>query len=189
MRRLAGLLALAALSLPASAGAKEFTALRLCGANGCHSTRDKQAMLDAMSVQPQASPGHGGAFYRLRFTIGGAGMPREGFVRSQWIPSLGLIRNADGPLVEFSLPYPGTARMLRRLTRDLRPLPAARLGRLNGGPSDARVSETVPAPKPTRQGGGGSKGWMWSGLAILPAVIAFFLQRRRRRTPSPASLP
>jgi hypothetical protein len=186
MRRLLGLLALAALSLPASAGAKEFTALKLCGADGCHSTHDKHALSEAMSVEPQASPDHGGAFYRLRFVMSHGGQT-EGFVRSQWIPSAGLIRNDDGPLVEFSLPRPGTDRMLRALSRGLRPLPAAKLGRLNGAPSSARVAEVVAAPKAVRHGGGGgSKGWLWSGIAIVPALIAFFLQRRRRRMPSPA---
>jgi hypothetical protein len=188
MRRLLPLLALGALSLPASAGAKEYTALKLCGSNGCHSTHDKKAMSDAMSVEPQASPGHGGAFYRLRFTIGIPGGGTEGFMRSQWIPSLGLLRTGDaGTMVEFTRPYAGTERMLRRLSRGLRPLPAAGLGALNGVAGGARVDEVVAAPKAShRRGGGGSKGWLWSGVAILPALIAFFLLRRRRRMPSPA---
>jgi hypothetical protein len=180
-------LALALLTAPA--GAKEYTALKLCGANGCHTTHDKAALTGAMSVDQQASPDHGGAFYRLRFMITHGGQT-EGFVRSQWIPSVGLIRNADGPLVEFSLPHPATERMLRALSRGLRPLPAARLGRLNGAPAGARVDEVVAAPKADHDDSGGdSKGWMWSGLAILPALIAFILVRRRRRMPSPAQLP
>jgi hypothetical protein len=188
MRRLLPLLALGALSLPASAGAKEYTALKLCGTHGCHSTHDKKAMSAAMSVEPQASPDHGAPFYRLRFTIGFPGGGTDGFVRSQWIPSLGLIRTGEnGTLIEFTRPYAGTERMLRKLSRGLRALPAAKLGPLNVDPAGASVSEVVAAPKADhRRGGGGSKGWMWSGLAIPPAVIAFFLLRRRRRMPSPA---
>jgi hypothetical protein len=187
MRRLLPLLALGALSLPASAGAKEYTALTLCGANGCHSTHDKKAMSAAMSVVPQASPGHGGAFYRLRFTIGIPGGGTEGFMRSEWIPSLGLIRSGEGGmLIDFARPYAGTERMLSRLSRGLRALPAAKLGPLNVDAADVSVSEVVPAPKADHRRGGSSRGWMWSGVAILPALIAFFLLRRRRGMPSPA---
>jgi hypothetical protein len=187
MRRLLPLVALVALSLPVSAGAKEYTALTLCGTNGCHSTQDKKAMSAAMSVVPQASPDHGGAFYRLRFTIGIPGGGTEGFMRSQWIPSLGLLRTGDaGTMVEFTRPSPGTERMLRGLSRGLRPLAAAGLGRLNGVAAGAVVDEVVAAPKADRHSGGSSKGWLWSGIAILPALVAFFLLRRRRRMPSPA---
>src|SRR3954454_24527859 len=125
MKRLIVLLLLA---LPASASAKEIVAISVCGTNGCHSTSDKRDLRQAMNVQPQASPDHGGPFFRLRSTIGEPDA-KHGFVqRSQWIPSLHLIRNDDGPLVEFSLPYPATERTLRRLSTGLQPFAAAKLG-------------------------------------------------------------
>jgi hypothetical protein len=179
MRRLICLLVIA---LPASASAKEFTSLRLCGANGCHTTHDKAQLGDAMSVEPQAAPDHGGAFYRLRFGIGEPGSGEMGFVRSQWIPSLGLLRNDDGPLVEFSLPHPPTEQVLRRLSAGLEPFPAAKLGRIGGAAESAAVQEVVAAP--TDGDDGGSGGWPWALLAILPAAIAFLLVRRRRGGPS-----
>jgi hypothetical protein len=179
MRRLICLLVIA---LPASASAKEFTSLKLCGSNGCHTTRDKPALRDAMSVEPQAAPDHGGTFYRLRFKIGEPGSGEMGFVRSQWIPSIGLLRNDDGPLVEFSLPHPPTDRMLRRLSSGLRPFPAAKLGRIGGQAQSATVREVVAPPGDGDDGG--SADWLWALLAIVPAGIAFALLRRRRGRPS-----
>jgi hypothetical protein len=184
MRRLICLLVVA-LVLPAAASAKEFTSLRLCGTNGCHTTRDKAQLGDAMAVEPQAAPDRGAAFYRVRITIGEPGLHGEGAIHSQWIPSLHLLRNDDGPLVEFSLPHPPTERMLRRLGSGLRPFAAAKLGRIGGAARTARVDETVAAPSSGGGGGhdgGGGSGWAWSLLAIVPAGMAFWLLRRRRRS-------
>jgi hypothetical protein len=180
MRRLICLLLLA---LPAGASAKEIVAVSVCGTNGCHSTRDKRDLREAMNVQPQASPDHGGAFFRLRSTIGEPGLKQEFVQRSQWIPSLQLIRNDDGPLVEFSLPYPAAARTLQRLSRGLHAFAASKLGPIQGSPRSAKVDEVV-APAAGDSSGGGS-GWAWSLLAIPAAGIAlFWLYRRRRGRPS-----
>jgi hypothetical protein len=180
MRRLICLLLLA---LPAGASAKEIVAVSVCGTNGCHSTRDRRDLRQAMNVQPQASPDHGGAFFRLRSTIGEPGLKQEFVQRSQWIPSLHLIRNDDGPLVEFSLPYPATARTLQRLSHGLRPFAASKLGPIQRSPRSARVDEVV-APAAGDSSSGGS-GWAWSLLAIPAAGMAlFWLYRRRRGRPS-----
>ena len=189
MRRLLAPLAFAALALPAPAFSKELVSLSVCGTNGCHTTRDKGDLRRAMDVQPQAAPDHGGAFYRLRSKIGIPGVGSEGVQHSQWIPSLRLERNDDGALVEFSLPYPATQRLLERLSRGLQPFPAARLGPIGGDSQSARVDEVVAAPAKADQadqggGGGGGSGWAWSLLAIVPAGIAFWLRRRRRGGPS-----
>jgi hypothetical protein len=183
MRRLICLLVLA---LPAGASAKEIVAVSVCGTNACHSTRDKADLRQAMNVQPQASPDHGASFFRLRSTIGEPGLKQE-FQRSQWIPSLQLIRNDDGPLVEFSLPYPATARMLQRLSQGLKPFPASKLGPIQGSPQSARVDSVVAPPAGASgdsDGDGGGSGWAWSLLSIAPAGIAFWFYRRRRGRPS-----
>jgi len=181
MRRLICLLLLA---LPAGASAKQIVAVSVCGTNACHSTRDKGDLREAMNVQPQASPDHGASFFRLRSTIGEPGLKQEFVQRWQWIPSLQLIRTDDGPLVEFSLPYPATVRMLQRLSQGLQPFPASKLGPIQ---ASARVDSVVAAPAADSggsDGDGGGSGWAWSLLAIAPAGIAFWLYRRRRGRPS-----
>jgi hypothetical protein len=182
MKRLLPAFALAAvLAVPASA--KELSALSVCGTNGCHATHDRRELNRAMDVQPQAMPDHGAAFYRVRSNIGDRGLHDIGVMHSQWIPSLRLLRNDDGPLVEFSLPYPQTQRVLDRLSAGLKPFPAAKLGPIAGTPQTAKVDEVVAPPSAgsgSDDGGGGGSGWAWSLLAIAPAGLALWLLRRRR---------
>jgi hypothetical protein len=187
MKRLLPALAFAVLALPAPAMSKEIVSIAVCGANGCHATHDRGDLRTAMNVQPQAAPDHGGAFYKMRLKIGEPGTHDRFVQRSQWIPSLRLIRNDDGPLVEFSLPYPATQRVLNRLATGLKPFSAAKLGPIDGAPQAAKVDEVVPPPTAGDKGGGsdgGGSGWAWSLLAIAPAGIAFWLLRRRRGRPT-----
>jgi len=173
MKRLLHALAAVALALPAAASAKELTALSVCGTHGCHTTRDRGELRMAMDVQPQAAPNHGGAFYRVRSRME-HGMPA---MRSQWIPSLRLTRNDDGPLVEFSLPYPETERLLRRLSAGLEPFPASKLGPIGGTSQGARVDEVVRAPSGGGDDGGGGPDPAWALLAIPPLGIALWRRR------------
>jgi hypothetical protein len=177
--RLLPVLALA-VALAAPASAKELVSLSVCGANGCHTTRDRAALSQAMDVQAQAAPDHGAAFYRVRGAVGEPGLRDIRVMRSQWIPSLRLLRNDDGPLVEFNLPYPETERLLNRLSHGLEPFPAAKLGRVNGQPQSASVDEVVPAPRSGETGDGGNTVWPLSLLAILPAGLVFAMRRRGR---------
>jgi hypothetical protein len=180
MKRLLPALALS-LAFAAPASAKEIVAISVCGTNGCHATRDKSDLRHAMNVTPQASPDHGGLFFRMRSTIGEPGQGQEFVQRSQWIPSLQLIRNDDGPLVEFSLPDAATERVLRRLSTGLRPFAAAKLGPIAGSPHAAKVDEVVEAPAAeTRREGAGGAAWPWSLLALVPAAIVLVMRRRRR---------
>jgi hypothetical protein len=179
-RLLLPIAALAALAVPAPASAKQFTKLAVCGTDGCHATRDKAVLEDAMTVEPQAAPDHGGACYRLRVTIGGPEMEQPFVQRMQWIPSLGLLRDAVEAPVGYSLPRPPTEHALRRLSRGLHPFAARRLGPILRAPQGAKVDEVVTPPAKHDGGGGGSAGWAWSLLSIIPAGIAFLWTRRRR---------
>jgi hypothetical protein len=191
-------LALAGLALavgPPAAGAKGFTALRLCGADGCRTTRSAAALDAAMNSEPQAAPDHAVRFYRVRMTMGGEGMPREGYVNLQWLPGLGLLRTPNPVSVDFSLPRPATLRALRRLSHGLRPLPAREMGALTyvvtphpkvpNAPQLDPQAAARQADRPSHaRGHDGGSGWAWSLLSIAPAGIAFWLYRRRRGRPS-----
>ena len=91
MKRFTVVFALFALGVPASTGAKGLVALTVCGSNGCHTTRDKQDLADAMNSIPQADPGQVSAFFKVRETIGEPGQPDViGRVDSMWMPSIGV---------------------------------------------------------------------------------------------------
>src|SRR2546429_7560209 len=98
MKRLLPALALALLLLPPQAGAKGFVSLSVCGTTGCHTTRDKHELADAMDAAPQADPGQTGSFYKLHMAIGEPGHKGPlAHVESWWMPSVGVIRGDEGP--------------------------------------------------------------------------------------------
>jgi hypothetical protein len=183
MKRFAVAFALFALSLPAPAGAKELVSLSLCGANGCHTTRDKHALDGAMDSIPQADPGQVSAFFRIRETIGEPGQPDVvGRVDSIWMPSIGVIRGEEGPTAGFTLPTPHTKRVLVALARGLTAFPVSKLPPATGVAGNARVVETVPAP-PASTGSGAGISWAWALLAIPPLALLLWRRRHARQSP------
>ena len=183
MQRFAVAIAFVALALPAQAGAKGFISLSVCGTNGCHTTRDKQELADAMDSAPQADPGRTGAFYKLRQTIGEPGNKHfpEGHETSLWFPALGVVRGDDGPLSGWTLPTPATQRVLTRLSHGLQPFAASKAPRQAGDPQAARIAESVGYPRPNRaKSDAGGSAWRLSLLAILPVGLLLGLRRRRR---------
>jgi hypothetical protein len=181
MKRLLPILAVVALALPASAGAKGLVALSVCGTNGCHTTHDKQALADAMDAIPQADPGQISAFYKVRETIGEPGQPDIiGRVDSMWMPAIGVIRGEEGPTAGFTLPTPQTKRVLLALAQGLHAFPVSELPPGTGVAGNARVDEVVPAPRTSGPGRGGGATWAWALLALLPAGLVLAMRRRGR---------
>jgi hypothetical protein len=185
MKRLLPLVAVAALALPAQAGAKGFVSLSVCGTDGCHNTRDKRELAAAMDSAPQADPGRTGAFFKLRQTIGEPGSTRSPEARqvSYWFPALGVVRGDDGPLSGWTLPTPATQRVLQRLSQGLQPFPVARLPREAGDPRAAQIAESVGYQRlnnPSRAQAGGSANRPWWLLAIVPALVVLVMRLRRR---------
>ena len=183
MKRLLPLAAAAALVLPAQAAAKGFVSLSVCGTSGCHTTRDKHELDAAMDSAPQADPGHTGAFFKLRQTIGEPGNKHfpEARQTSYWFPALRVVRGDDGPLSGWTLPTPATQRVLVRLSHDLTPFPASKLPREAGDPQAAQIAESVgyPRPDPAKPGDGGDgNAWKLSLLAVFPAGLVFVMRRR-----------
>jgi hypothetical protein len=182
MKRLLPAIAVLALALPASAGAKGLVSLAVCGTNGCHTTRDKQALEGAMNAIPQADPGRVSAFFKVRETIGEPGQPDIiGRVDSIWMPSIGVIRGEEGPTAGFTLPVPQTKRVLLRLARGLTAFPVSKIPPGTGVAANAKVDEVVPAPAASTGGGGGGTSWAWALLALPPLALLLWRRRHARR--------
>jgi hypothetical protein len=186
MKRLLPALAVAALALPAGAAAKGLVALSVCGANGCHTTRDKRELADAMDSAPQADPGRTGAFFRLRQTIGEPGDPHRANVRqvSFWFPALRMVRGDTGPPAGWALPVPATERVLHRLSHGLKAFPAGVLPRQAADAQRKQIADSVGyphlnPPAPSHAHGGGTS-WAWALLAIQPAGLVLAMRRRGR---------
>jgi hypothetical protein len=185
MKRFLVAFALFALVSTAPAGAKGLVSLSVCGQNGCHTTRDKRALADAMDAIPQADPGQISAFFKVRETIGEPGQPDIiGRVDSMWMPAIGVIRGEEGPTAGFTLPTPQTKRVLLALAQGLHAFPASQLPPGTGVAGNARVDEIVAAPRTSDPGagaaGGGGTKWAWVLLALLPAGVVLAMRRRGR---------
>ena len=199
-RRLAIATVLVALALPAEALAKEPVKATVCGADGCATSEDKDAILPLVEGGPPAAtpPTAGAPAYRVRLTIavdaGRGGGRRETDTFATWmVPTLGLIRGSEGTWM--TLPA-ATLAALRRVAGDIRPFPAARLPLGGSGDNGASPSPTVaPPPKavPARSTGadrtlfGGIAGGVLAALAC--AAVAITVARRRRGGPPTQAAP
>ena len=148
MKRFLPALALA-LAVAAPASAKEATSLTVCGTNGCNTTKDRETLNSAMEVQPQATPDHSGAFLQVRLAVRAPGQHDRGTMRSQWIPSLGLLRHDDG-IVAVDDPGDGRAQQgaARRLAETVRG--RSRGGSAGASPRAPRLARAVPGPRARR---------------------------------------
>jgi hypothetical protein len=183
MNRFLVAFALTALVGPASAGAKGFVSVSVCGTNACHTTRDKQELDDAMASAPQADPGRTGSFFKLRQTIGEPGNTHFPEARevSFWFPALRVVRGDNGPLSGWTLPTPATQQVLRRLSQGLQPFPASKLPRQAGDPRAAQIAESVGYPRPNRaESDSDGSAWKLSLLALVPVGLLVGLLRRRK---------
>jgi hypothetical protein len=188
-----------ALALAAPAGAKEISALTLCGAGGrCHPVpggdRVRQAFMDGGSFITN-SPDRRAPFFSVVATITEPG--QRGAVGSytvRWVPSAGRIRSTgefDRPM--WTRPDAATTRALRRAARGLEPKPAARLGALYVPPPKAKVTEVVnpqaPPQAAARRGAPATAILVTGGAVLAAALAAGAIVRRRRRPATGGSAP
>ena len=92
------LAALAALALPATAGAKQITALDVCGTDGCTRIADRSVLhsFEEGSALAEAPPAGRHVSYALRVRVRDeAGVARTGWT-SLWVPSAHVIAFANG---------------------------------------------------------------------------------------------
>ncbi|MCW3049023.1 MAG: hypothetical protein JWO74_3307 [Solirubrobacterales bacterium] len=188
----------AALALAAPAGAKEISALTLCGTGGrCHPVpggdRVRQAFMDGGSFITN-SPDRRAPFFSVVATITEPG--QRGAVGSytvRWVPSAGRIRSKgefDRPM--WTRPDAATTRALRRAARGLEPKPAARLGALYVPPPKAKVTEVVNPqahPQAAALRAPATAILVTGGAVLAAAVAAGAIVRRRRRTATGGSAP
>jgi hypothetical protein len=193
-RRLAIATLFVALALPAEALAKEPVKATVCGADGCATSEDKDAILPLVEGGPPVAtpPTAGAPAYRVRLTIavddGPGGGRRETDTFATWmVPTLGLIRGSEGTWL--TLPAT-TLAALRRVAGDIRPFPAARLPLGGGGENGASPSPAVaPAPKPAPAASAGADWTLLGGIAggvlaaLACAAAATAVARRRRGGP------
>jgi hypothetical protein len=172
MTRLATLIVvLATLVLAPAAAAKEITAVKACGDNGCVTTKDPAILQGLMNGGPPTVPPDAQApAVRLTASVaerpGGKVMAR---FQSQWVPSLGLLVGEDGTWMELPA---SAARALNAL--DVEPFPAT-------GAAPQPASSPAPVP-PATHDGGGAPAWVLiaAGLAIVALLVGGVLYVLRR---------
>jgi hypothetical protein len=177
---------IAALALPAAAGAKEVTAVTVCGADACtratdHASRD--AFMHAGGVAEEA-PGTPQRSYRLRVSVDEPGAGHVEDWIAYWLPDAGLLASRDestGSLVFTGVDAP-LADVLRRAARGHEARPPRRFVRHE---PVARVVEVVepPAPRPVAADtGGGAPSLAWAGVVGAVVLLgAAGVARVRRR--------
>jgi hypothetical protein len=183
MRSPVVLAVLAALALPAAAGAKEITALDVCGTDGCTRIADRSVLrgFEQGSELAEAPPVGRHRSYLLRIRMRDeAGAARTGWT-SLWIPSAHLIAFDDGqPGATFTPAPPALERALWSAARGH----TARAARRFAAPRApaARVAEVVPAPvRASARAGAGRPALMWTGGAGVLLLLAAGAWRARRR--------
>jgi len=177
MRRVLALVAVVAVSMPAAAQAKggDIVRLKVCGASGCRTISDPYELGPLIGGlaghEPRKAPPPS-AFFTLR-PDRIAGWP-PGWPRYVYVPAAQLVRQ-DGPRLDPDWwPLIWTDGAYERATRGMTPFPKP--------VSWARLHTPAPDAKPAT---GRSRGPLAAaiGAAVLVAVCASILRRRRRVRP------
>jgi hypothetical protein len=162
MRRLALLIALAALVAAPSASAKEIVQVKVCGLDGCVTTHDAaitQGLTDG--GPPIVPPPMQGGVISLRSAVSDGERIRAHFT-TWWAPSLRMLVTEDGTWMRVSH---RSAAAIDRTAAGLEPFPADTIG----------LTAHAPAPS--------DDGFDWL-LVLIPAaalaLVAVLLLLRRR---------
>ena len=159
--RIAPLALVVCLLAAAPAGAKGVDRVSVCGADGCAELQRDAKHRFAPFGDPAPPPAPGEPHFDLEVSFAHPGEP----MRLRWLPTPGLLRNADGAWMRASM---DTQRDLERVTADLtahgaRPA-KPRGGEKEDGGGGASTAAIIGAP---------------AGAAL--ALGAVLLTRRRRR--------
>lgn len=170
MRLVALLVALAALVSAPAAYAKEITKARVCGLDGCVTTRDPAVLAALMDGgAPQVPPGAAGGVISVRATVGLPDGTSAGQFTSWWVPSVRMLVSEDGTWMGLT---PPARAEIARLAARFEPFPGSTIG---------LPDEPVrPAPARAADGGGTSRLLIALPIAALAAGALLVLRRLPR---------
>jgi len=171
MKRLLCTIIAAALALAAPAAAKNITAAKVCGADGCR-TIDQPTEQLLMGGPPTSGPTNPSPFVKLSFHMGGN---RGEAARTWFFPRAKLVLDDD----RVHWMRPAALALMLKLAREVRPFPASQAPH-SGFPAPEPVTPPAPAPVPADTGTGGGSDWWWA-LLLGPIVLALGLWLVRRR--------
>ena len=196
MRLLLPLGLLLCLVLAAPAEAKEVLSAKVCGQNGCVTSRDRGAIAGlAEGGDPVDPPSAAAPFFRVRLTIGDeTGNVTDRFW-THFVPKGELIRGSDGTWMAATDAYTGALKKV--VNPSMAAYPASRLAKLLArdhpvATSQADVSSVAEPPRsqPETDGGGiavTTIGVVGGGALALAVLVLFVVRRRRRMAAHPSA--
>ena len=189
MRHLVPIVLLLCLTAAAPAEAKTVLSAKVCGANGCETSRDRALIAGlAEGGDPVDPPNAAAPFFRVRLTVGEANGKVMDRFWTQFVPKGELIRGSDGTWLPATDAY--TDALKKIVNPSMEAYPAAALAKLLDGDqpvpsSQTQVSSVLEGPQPPPAGDGGRITWATTGLvvagALAVAAVALLAVRRRRR--------
>jgi hypothetical protein len=187
MRRLFPLGLLLGLVLAAPAQAKEVLSAKVCGENGCVTSRDR-GLIAALADggDPVDPPKAAAPFFRVRLTIGDEkGKVMDRFW-THFMPKGELIRGSDGTWMSATDAYTGALKKV--VNPSMEAYPASPLAKLLASdqpvPDHRAQVSSVVEPPPATDGGGiaATTVGLVGGGALALAGLLLFAARRRRHT-------
>lgn len=194
MRRLFALGLLVCLVLATPAQAKEVLSAKVCGENGCVTSRDRDLIAAlAEGGDPVDPPKAAAPFFRVRLTIGDEkGKVMERFW-THFVPKGELIRASDGTWMPATDAYTGALKKV--VNPSMAAYPASRLAKLLASDQpvptyQAHVSSVVqPSQSQPETDGGGiavtTIGSVSGGALAVAALLVFAVRRRRHMVARP----
>jgi MYXO-CTERM domain-containing protein len=188
MRRHFAIGLLLSLVLAAPAEAKEVLSAKVCGANGCATSRDRDLIAGlAEGGDPVDPPKASAPFFRVRLEIGEANGKVIDRFWAHFMPKGELIRGSDGTWMPATEAY--TSALKKVVNPSMEAYPASRLAKLLAGDQpvptyQAQVSGVVEPPpsQPATDGGGIAVRTIGFTGGLLAVALLLLLVRRRRRT-------
>ena len=194
MRQLVPIVVLLCLTVAAPAEAKEVLSAKVCGANGCETSRDRALIAGlAEGGAPVDPPKAAAPFFRVRLTVGeGNGKVIDRFW-THFMPKGELIRGSDGTWMPAVDAYTGALKKI--VNPSMEAYPASGLAKLLAGDQpaptyQAQVPRVVepPQPPPAADGGGitaATIGLVVAGALAVAALVLLAVRRRRRMLAPP----